>query len=298
MQNISKEFTYNVADDQYYQTSELKKTATVTYVGPEKQYVVVNSSTNKLTGRTITQEMFETYNDTTEDFYAVEVDCTTNPLICSLVDKGINEDLYPNISEDVPGCDVPYVRDNPVMPDHTYESTEIEYDAARKTFIKPFPWKKPYVTWQDQLGRRNLRLASADRHLSEDLPSGLYNSMLEYKQYLRDFPATFGATFSIEIASAGTDYSIGDRFLINDPVYKNNQSVNDILVTVVAVDDAGGVTDITKTNTAAYSYHPEAGTYNNVFFVTSSNGTGVTFNLSKVKTVDPWKITPKESPIN
>lgn len=298
MQNISKEFTYNVADDQYYQTSELKKTATVTYVGPEKQYVIVDSSTNKLTGSIITQEMFETYNDTNTDFYAVEVDCATNPLICSLVDKGIDEDLYPNISEKIPGCDVPYVRDNPVMPDHTYERTEIEYDVAGKTFVKPFPWKKPYVTWGDRIAVRNFSLTTADRHLSEDLPTGLYNSMLAYKQYLRDFPAIFGATFSIEIATAGTGYSIGDRFLINDPVYKNNQSANDILVTVVAVNDAGGVTSVTKTNTTAYSYHPEAGTYNDVFFVTSSNGTGVTFNLLKVKTVDPWKITPKESPIN
>lgn len=298
MQNISKEFTYNIADDQYYQTDELKKTATVTYVGPEKQYVVVNSSTNKLTGSIITQEMFETYNDTNTEFYAVEVDCNSNPLICSLVDKGIDEDLYPNISEEIPGCDIPYVRDNPVMPDHTYERTEIEYDRSGQTFITPFPWKKPFVNWKDKLSWRNIQLAASDKHLSEDLPTNLYNSMLEYRQYLRDFPATFGATFSITIATAGSGYSIGDRFLINDPSYKNGQPAADILVTVVSVNDTGGVTSITKTDTSAYSYHPNAGTYNNVFYVTSSTGTGVSFNMSKVKTIDPWKITPKESPIN
>lgn len=297
MENISKEFTYDLADDQYYQTNELKKTGTVTYEGPAKQYLIVDSFTNKLTGSIIAAEQYETYNDTNDEFYAIEVDCNTDPLICSLVDKGINEDLYPNVSEDIPGSEQPYVRDDPVMPDHTYEVKDIVYNKTTNNFERPFPWKKPYVTWEDNLTWRNLRLNSADRLLSEDLPTGIYNTVVEYKQYLRDYPATFGATFSVAVGTPGTGYSVGDRMLISDPVYKNNAAAPDILITVEEVSDNGGITKITKSSTKAYDYHPAAGNYTDVFYTTSSNGTGATFNMSKVKTVDPWKITPKEPPL-
>ena len=36
MTNITKEFTYNIADDIYSQTNELIQTATATYNGPAK----------------------------------------------------------------------------------------------------------------------------------------------------------------------------------------------------------------------------------------------------------------------
>jgi len=300
MQNISKEFTYNIADDQYYQTAELKKTGTVTYQGPAKQYLIIDSSTNKLTGSIIDEQQYETFNDTNDEMYAIEVDCNTNPLICSLIDKGINEDLYPNISEDIPGCETPYVRDDPAMPDHTYEVTGIVYNKQSQTFQKPFPWKQPYVTWQDRIHTRNISLAAYDHKLSEDLPAELYNTVVAYKQYLRDFPVTFGAAWNAIVTQGGTNFVIGDRILINDPCYKNGTSANDIILKVETVDaDTGAILTVSRQSTVhAYSYHPAAGTYTDVYHTTNSAaGTGAEFTLTKVKTVDPWKITPQEPPL-
>jgi len=298
MENITKEFTYNIADDQYYQKNDNKKTATLTYTGPAKKFLIVNTADNKLqSGVTISEEQYETFNDTNIDQYAVEVDCDKDTLICALVENSIDLDSLQTISEPVPGSDIDYVRSDPPSPDHTYEISEIVYDKSNNSFVTPLPWKKPYVYWIDLLSWRNRKLINADRTLSEDLPTSLYTQVSEYKQYLRDFPATFGAAFSVAISSAGTGYSVGDRFLVNDPAYKNGQSAPDILLTITEVSSTGEITSVTKTTTNAYDYHPEAGTYENVFYTTSSAGSGANFTLSKVKTVDPWKITPKENPL-
>ena len=298
MTNITKEFTYDLADEQYHQTAHNRDTATSVYTGPAYMNLVVDSNTNKLTGATIADTEYEDYNNEEDGYYAVRVNCDTDTLMCAIMPGGTDSDATASISEDVPGSSIPYIKDDPTMPDHTYELTEIQYDRPNGTWVTPMPWKQPYITWEIELQWRNNALECADRTASDDLPSSLLNGVTAYKQYLRDYPQTFGATFGITVATAGTGYVVGDRMLISDPAYKNGQSAADILVTVSAVaDGTGAITAVTKSDTRAYSYHPQAGTYNNVFYTTSSAGTGATFNLSKVATVDPWKITPLENPL-
>lgn len=297
MENITKEFTYNLADDQYAQTNDNLNTGTLVYNGPSRKFFVVDAETNKLTGATISEIEFQTFNSSNTEVYAVEVNCDSETLICALEPGSINPDDVPNLTEDVPGSNIPYVRDNPALPDHTYEMHEITYDRANRSFIKPFPWKQPYVTWEMKIAIRNVNLFAADRTLTDDLPESLYAQVAEYKQYLRDFTVTFGASWNIVIGNAGTGYSVGDRFLISDPVYKNGHSVSDILLTVSEVGDNGEITSIAKSNTNAYEYHTHAGSYDNVFYTASASGTGAVFNMSKVKTVEPWKITFEEHPL-
>ena len=43
---IRVQFTYDIADDQYYTTNELKQTATAEYVGPAKQYWQIDVETH------------------------------------------------------------------------------------------------------------------------------------------------------------------------------------------------------------------------------------------------------------
>ena len=298
MTNITKEFQYNIADDIYSQTNELRQTATATYVGPEKKYAVVDAESNKLTSATITEEQFETFNDTNSDVYAVEIDCNgSDTVICAMLDGGINPIGLPVVSEDIPGSDNAFVRTEPVLPSDTYELKEIQYDRSNNVFVKPLPWKAPEQTWQDIIGYRNTTLSASDRTLSDDMPESLYNKVAEYKQYLRDLPVIFGGHWDIIIATAGSGYTVGDRMLITDPSYRNGQTVGDILLTVSDVDANGGITAVTKSNAAAYEYHKEAGTYNDVFNVQSATGTGATFNLSKVATVPAFKIFLKTHPL-
>lgn len=297
MTNITKEFTYNIADDIYSQTNELIQTATATYNGPAKKYAVVDADTNKLTSATITEEQFENFNDVNTKVYAIELDCNgPDSVICAMLDGGINPIGLPTVSETVPGCDEPFVTTDPVLPSDTYELKEIQYDRSSNTFVRPLPWKASEQTWQKLINYRNVTLTSADRTLSEDMPTNLYNKVVDYKQYLRDIPAIFGGAWNIVLGTAGAGYTVNDRILISDPVYKNGQSVPDILVTVDAVDETGAITKFSKSNALAYEYHTAAGTYNNVYYTSSATGSGATINMSKVATVPPHKIHIKSHP--
>lgn len=294
MNNITVNFTYDIADDQYYQTNDLKQTATLAYHGPEKIYIVVDAQTNNPTGSQIDSDRHQTFNDVDTRFYSVEVDCTTNPLLCSFYNGSIDPDSLEQLSEEIQES-IPYVRPNPPIPDHTYELREIVMDRSTGDMVRPLPWKKPHLTWADRITWRNNALRNTDRQMSEDLPEALYNKMLAHREYLRNFTETFGAAWTVTVTSGGSGYNVGDKLLISDPRPKAGQAVGDIMVTVTEVN-AGAITGIKPGERLALHY-PGAATVADVFFTTNGTGTGASLTLSKVKTVDPWKITPKDSPL-
>ena len=76
MATITREFTYNVTDDQYSQTNNNNSTATITYEGPDKKYIVVDRTTGKVTGRVIEESIWQDgeFNNQPDNDYAVEVD--------------------------------------------------------------------------------------------------------------------------------------------------------------------------------------------------------------------------------
>lgn len=298
MTNITVEFTYDLPDDQYYTTNKNHLTGRLTYTGPAVKYLQVDSATDKLTGRTIQAPEFEDYNNEDDGFYAVEVDCSTDPLMCALVGQPSELSGFTEVSEEIPGDSIAYRRDDPPAPNHTYNIREVRYNPISKKFVKPLPWKGPsdMESWEDLINQRNRRLATSDLRLSEDLPTGLYNEIAEYRQYLRNYPVMFGAAWEVIVTNGGTGFVVGDRLLISDSAYKNNTAVNDIVVKVEAVDSNGTITEISRQSSVhAYAYHPEAGTYTDLYHTTNSvSGTGSIISMTKIKTVDPWKITTKD----
>jgi phosphoribosyl-AMP cyclohydrolase len=302
MTNITKEFTYNVTDDQYSMTAVNTEIATATYVGAAFKNIVIDSETNCMTGGTVEDSQWDNgeFNNQLDGQYAVRVDCDADTLICALVADGGRFDVatWPEQSEVVPGCPIPYVRNNPMLPDHAIEVIEVRYDRANATFVKPYPWKRTIQDWPDLLKQRMSQITSGDVNVSEDLPAILITRMAKWKKWLRDLPANAGASWNIVTATAGTGYSVGDGILINDPVFKNNGSVPDILLTVTSVNaGTGAITGFTHSNAHCYDYQLNAATHNSVFYTTNSAGTGAVFNLSKVETVMPHKITLLRNPI-
>jgi hypothetical protein len=301
MATITKEFTYNVTDDQYSQTNNNNSTATITYEGPDKKYIVVDRTTGKVTGRVIEESIWQDgeFNNQPDNDYAVEVDCNVNPLMCSLFPQygRFDVEAMPTSSEDIPGSALPYVRNDPMLPDHVYEKEEIVYDFAAERFVEPFPWHPPIETWAEFLTTRNKALHNADHRLSEDMPTSLYNLVAKYKRYLRELPEHCGASWIITASAAGTGYSVGDGILISDPAFKNGASAADILLTVSEINDAGGIVKFTSSAKHCYDYHPLAGSYTGVYYTTNSAGSGATFNMSKIATVPPHKITMIRNPV-
>jgi hypothetical protein len=69
------------------------------------------------------------------------------------------------------------------------------------------------------------------------------------------------------------------------------------MLEVTDVDENGGVKDFKKNTKPRAFYHPKPGTYDDVFHLTNKKGQDLVLQLSKVKTVDPWKITFPDNPL-
>ena len=297
MENIRVEFTYDIADDQYHTTNELAETATATYDGPAKQYWQFDDNTNIWTGQEISYEQHVTYNERLDDgFYSVEIDCTTNPLMCSLLsDRYIDTSFQTELTE-VIANNSDYVRDTPTAPLHTYEVKDLSYDRAAETF-GPLPWKTTVIDWDTIIKIRNNDLNNSDRLMSEDLPSSLATSMTEWRQAMRDFPKTHGAGWITELTAAGTGYVVGNRLAVTDSRLKANQVVDDVMITVLTVSGAGAILTFSVSNSRS-THIKEAATHTDVYHTTNGSGTGATFTISKNVLIDAWKLNFPTNPLD
>ena len=118
------------------------------------------------------------------------VDADVNPDIASLLHNewDYGRDL-PQYTEELPDGSF-YGHSDPQAPDHTYELTEIQYDAITGTFVKPYPFKQPHVTWDDLTAWRNVQLANSDSKV-RTCPPDKVEAWKEYRQKLRDIPTVF-----------------------------------------------------------------------------------------------------------
>ena len=196
---IEKSFTYAMPDDYLKETSDLNKTGTWIYKGPDKIWVFVNKETLKLSGHYKTElEDGEIY-PTPLDEIKVFVDCNENPLLACLV--GADEikdysDLEQHAETLLDGSQ--YIRPLNPPPDHTYEMVDIKYDVDTEEFVTPYPWKKPHVTWDDIRIWRNGILFSVDHKTPDDMPESLKAEWEAYREALRNLPQTHGAAHSGE----------------------------------------------------------------------------------------------------
>jgi hypothetical protein len=70
---------------------------------------------------------------------------------------------------------------------------EIEYDPTTGKFKEPYPWVKPFISWDVQRLRRNMLLDLTDDKEVSDIPNSVKQKWAEYRQALRDLPQTYGA---------------------------------------------------------------------------------------------------------
>ena len=187
---IEKTFTYDIADAYLYQTNDLKKTAEWTYMGPDKLYMFVDATTLRPTSKYhLTDRDNGAEVPTPEGMLKVIVNANTHPEIASLLHV---EQVYgelPHTVENLPD-NTTYGHPDPIPPDHTYELTELEYDLATQAFKKPYPWKKPHISWEELILVRNAQLKGSDTKLQTALEDEKA-AWETYRQKLRDLPTTF-----------------------------------------------------------------------------------------------------------
>jgi len=187
---IEKTFTYDIADAYLHQTNALNRTAEWTYTGPDKLYMFIDATTLRPTSRYhLTDRDNGAEVPTPEGMIKVMVNANTHPEIASLLHE---EKIYgelPHTVENLPD-NTTYGHPDPIPPDHTYELTELEYDLEAQEFKKPYPWKKPHMTWEELILVRNADLKSSDTKLlmAQEEDKAAWET---YRQKLRDLPTTF-----------------------------------------------------------------------------------------------------------
>lgn len=187
---IEKTFTYDLPDQYLYQTNDLKKTAEWTYTGPDKLWIFVNNETKQIISRFHYTERDDGADvPTPVGQTKVLVDANQNPLLASLIHVEIDYGTLPHTVENLPDGST-YGHPDPQVPDHTYELTEIVYDFETETFVTPYPWKKPHMTWEELRRWRNQNLALSDAKIRTCRPEEI-SAWEEFRQKLRDIPTIF-----------------------------------------------------------------------------------------------------------
>lgn len=215
---IDVPFIYNAPDDYLYQTSELGKTGNWVYNGPDKIWVFINKEALVYEGRYLTEKEDGATVPTPEHQYKVEIDCSSNPLLCTIIgaDQVRDYNLLDQYEEVMPDGTV-YSRPLTPPPDHTYELTEIKYDPATNTFVEPYPWKKPHMDWDlMRMWRNNQLMATDHQGAVSDMPESVKAKWDEYRQALRDMPQLHGASnthVEIDLSASAPVNMAGQRVL-------------------------------------------------------------------------------------
>ena len=339
---VNVDFSYDMPDAYLYQTTNLGKVGTWTYEGPKEMWVFLRKRDNKRTGEVKFSYQVEDDFVPAASEYMVKVNCEENPLLCELMETD-QDTLFlegrEHTSETLPINDWegnPFVHIEPKVPtpDHTYDRDEIEYNPTAQEWVTPFPFIKPHTDWEAIKKVRWSRLTASDGHVSEDMPASLIAEWQDYRTALRELPATYGAAWTVAIATAGTGYAVGDNFNVDASVFGfgstdvgalddlsqpmgkrpgfdfeaatsglddtalvNENDSLDVNIIVTAVDSDGAITGVRTRNAFNARHIKEARTLNDVTTTaTTSGGSGATFNLSKVVRIDPWKCRLPQSP--
>ena len=202
---ITHTFEYAIPDKYLYQTNDLGLTTTFTYTGPARIWLVVDKKTNRVLpsdgwvaddGDPTTHEQQELQAG--KDAYPVLVDARVDPVIASAFVMNIDQADYPQTEftreqHDPSDNTVYYSRAANPTPDHTYEIGEITYNPEAQQFNKPYPWKKPHMTWDELWEGRDGIIANVQQSITDlegDNPDGQHDELLaECREFITEMNA-------------------------------------------------------------------------------------------------------------
>lgn len=201
MNRISRVFTYDIADDYLAQTNELRKVGSWTYRGPDRIWMFVDNETGKPYGAN-----FYTLKEdgptipTPVGCTKLEIDCNSNPLLCTLIGAGdpVDGATLPQYTEELPNGET-YSRPLAPMPDHTYDFIEGSYNFETKEWS--YPWKKTWVTWNDLKAVVAKQLTDVTLELERlgDIPSTMRSQLEAYKLELENFETTWAGVEAYKV---------------------------------------------------------------------------------------------------
>lgn len=193
-------FTYNIADELYASTTDAGRTASATYTGPDRVWIFVHEDTGLFSQ---IQPVLTSMEDGAEvpvpvNHRRVEVVAADDPVIMGIIceDKVTYADES-KTQETLPDGTVIEFEAVATL-SQTYNKDELVHDGSSWTLG---PMKGEPFTWEDVLNGRNGALEGSDGKISPDMPDEIKQPWIDYRQKLRDLPATFGYGTADEIAA-------------------------------------------------------------------------------------------------
>ena len=179
------------------------KTVEKVYDGPDKLYLIINNETGLQESGPITQLEKDDGRPVGKDCRYVEVDCISNPLVCQLLGPVLDEEeeeytgeAFPPGVRELPGHNK-FSYQTPLQARDVYETLTIHVDKDDKITIPTVSIPQAVMgggervpDWPDVRAKRMQLLKNSDSEIVEDMPTELKTKWQNYRQALRDWPAT------------------------------------------------------------------------------------------------------------
>jgi len=188
-----KDFTFNIADQLYAKTNDLKRTASATYEGPDKVWIFVDKDTGKISRMSppLTSQEDGDSVPVPQGTVRVEVSAEHDIVVLAM----LKEDSVVYANTDAQTDSLPnggfFTYNVCATLGQTYDLDSLYYDTENKTW-NGFDFIDSNITWEDVINHRNSALTSSDGKISPDMPEEIKQPWIEFRQALRDLPATFG----------------------------------------------------------------------------------------------------------
>jgi hypothetical protein len=190
---VTKTLTYKTPNEQWGNSDSEGKTATATYSGPDKFWVFVDNDTRKIS---------PPFYNSMQDGDSIPVppgmtrvllsaDIQDDLKIIAMLDRTLfsEPDGYAQTEEELPDGSI-YTGFLPLTVTDIYNIDTVTRNFESTSW--EFSYRAASVTWNDIMNARNGQLTASDGRVAPDMPESLKAMWIEYRQKLRDFPATMG----------------------------------------------------------------------------------------------------------
>ena len=197
---IKKKFTYDLPDEYLAQTKDLGLKGEWDYEGPDKIYVHVSKATNlmiyhcgcQMHDDSRTQEENDHSMDvyTGLDAYHAPIEFDKDPVLLSCFFPKIASDMHQKEYKHPVTGEVFYSRPDPIMPDHTIQLDQIEYDLEKKEW-KPYPMRQPHIIREDFEAAHRTILANHTATETENFTSSQKKKWSDFIKEFENVPTKF-----------------------------------------------------------------------------------------------------------
>jgi len=192
--NITKAFTYKIADEIYSASGAANRTADASYTGPDRVWIFVDETTGKFSFVSPALTTLEDGGEVPVPGGHVRVLVTAEDdmlMLALLKEDCVTYNDTSQTTEALPGDYGTVSFDTKPDLSETHDLSEAVYNIAGSAWEEN-DFIEPPITWDNIISHRNNALAASDGKISTDMPTSVKQPWIDYRAALRDAPAVYG----------------------------------------------------------------------------------------------------------